>query len=91
MLAGLLAGLQAGLLALPALPWEAEQEGAGAHQLTRGAYAANQKGALLAYKPGLSRQTLSASHSAKALCPVSELQIDSVCFTVLSRECAAAG
>ena len=90
MLAGLLAGLQAGL-ALPALPWEAQQQRAGAHQLTRWAYAANRKGALLAYKLGLSWQTLSASHSAKALCPMSELQIDSVCFTVLSWERAAAG
>lgn len=91
MLAGLQAGLQAGL-GLPALPWEAQRQRAGAHQLTPGAYAANQKGAaLLAYRLGLSWQTLSASPSAKALRPISELQIDSLCFTVLSRERAAAG
>lgn len=86
----MLAGLQAGLV-LPALPWEAQQQRAGAHQLTRWAYAANQKGALLAYKLRLSWQTLSASRSAKALCPISELQVESACFTVLSRDRAAAG
>nr|XP_041569895.1 translation initiation factor IF-2-like [Taeniopygia guttata] len=75
---GMLAGLQAGLM----LPWEAQPHRAGAHPLTRWAYAANQRGALLVYKLGLAWQALSASDTAKALCPISELQIDSAshCF-----------
>lgn len=67
---------------LAGLPWEAQPQRAGAHPLTRWAYAANQRGALLAYKLGLAWQPLSAPDTAKALCPISELQIDSAphCF-----------
>lgn len=67
---------------LAGLPWEAQPQRAGAHPLTCWAYAANQRGALLAYKLGLAWQPLSAPDTAKALCPISELQIDSAphCF-----------
>lgn len=70
---GMLTGLQAGL----GLPWEAQPRRAGAHPLTCWAYAANQRGALLLCKPGLAWLPLSASDTARALCPISELQIDS--------------